>query len=240
MEIINKIAQRQKDPNKGELPKIAFFGDSVTQGCFEIYMKGNSIETIYDPSSAYHKYFSDILSELFPSVPVSIINAGISGDSTKGALLRIQRDVLSQKPDLTVVCFGLNDCVSRGITYAQQYADNLKNMFTQLIENGSEVIFMTPNMMCTEVSCHIKDEKLISTAKDVAKAQNDGVLTEFLERAKKAAEECGVRVCDVYSKWMRINECGVDTTELLSNSINHPTRQMNKLFAYSLIETIFN
>jgi hypothetical protein len=29
---------------------------------------------------------------------------------------------------------------------------------------------------------------------------------------------------------------GVDTTELLSNKINHPIREMNWLFAYSLVE----
>ena len=35
-------------------------------------------------------------------------------------------------------------------------------------------------------------------------------------------------------------ECGVDVTELLSNKINHPTREMNWLFAYSLVETMFD
>ena len=29
---------------------------------------------------------------------------------------------------------------------------------------------------------------------------------------------------------------GVDTTELLSNKINHPTHMMNWIFAYSLVE----
>ena len=33
---------------------------------------------------------------------------------------------------------------------------------------------------------------------------------------------------------------GVDTTELLSNKINHPTRDMNKVFAYELVRTIFS
>ena len=31
---------------------------------------------------------------------------------------------------------------------------------------------------------------------------------------------------------------GVEITELLSNKLNHPTREMNKLFAYSLAEAI--
>ena len=31
---------------------------------------------------------------------------------------------------------------------------------------------------------------------------------------------------------------GVDTTELMSNFINHPTREMHNLFAFSLVETM--
>ena len=48
-----------------------------------------------------------------------------------------------------------------------------------------------------------------------------------------------VPVCDCYALWKQLEAGGVDTTELLSNKINHPTREMNRLFAYELIKTIF-
>ena len=41
MNFINKIVNRSKDPNRYELPTIAFLGDSVTQGCFELYVNLN-------------------------------------------------------------------------------------------------------------------------------------------------------------------------------------------------------
>ncbi|MBQ4630178.1 MAG: GDSL family lipase [Clostridia bacterium] len=241
MEIIKKISERKSARYNGKIPTIVFFGDSVTQGCFEVYTKNNrSVETVYDQSSAYHKYLADMLSVLFPSVPVNIINAGISGDNTEGALSRIEHDVLLYKPDLTVVCFGLNDCVVKGIDYTQQYAANLAQVFSILKSNGSEVIYMTPNMMCTEVSCHIVDNNIANIAADVAKAQNNKVLDAFLEAGKKSAVECGAKVCDVYAKWKCMYESGVDTNELLANNINHPTREMNRLFAWSLLETMFD
>ena len=50
-----------------------------------------------------------IFSVLFPNVPLNIINAGISGNNSTDGLNRLERDVIAYKPDLTVVCFGLND-----------------------------------------------------------------------------------------------------------------------------------
>ena len=45
-------------------PVIAFLGDSVTQGCFEIYKKeNNEIETIFDKQYSYEKYVFDIISK---------------------------------------------------------------------------------------------------------------------------------------------------------------------------------
>jgi len=54
--------------------------------------------------------------------------------------------------------------------------------------------------------------------------------------AKRICAEYAVPVCDCYSKWKKLYEMGVDITKLLSNSINHPTRQMHMLFANSLFE----
>jgi hypothetical protein len=49
-----------------------------------------------------------------------------------------------------------------------------------------------------------------------------------------------VPLCDCYAIWKMLYENGVNTTELLSNKINHPTREMNKLFAYELVRTLFS
>ena len=53
--------------------------------------------------------------------------------------------------------------------------------------------------------------------------QNNGVLSKHIESAKEVAEKYGIPVCDVYSKWQKMSENGVDITELLANKINHPT-----------------
>ena len=83
MKIIKKMAQKTEDHMNHEGVTIAFLGDSVTQGCFEIYKKTNhEIETVFDQRYSYERSVSDILGVLFPMVPVNTLNAGISGRSS--------------------------------------------------------------------------------------------------------------------------------------------------------------
>ena len=240
MRFTSLLSAKAKDIRGSKIPTVAFIGDSVTQGCFEIYMKTETaIETVFDQAHAYHKYFSDILATLYPNVPVNVINAGISGDNAPTGAARLERDVLVHNPDLTVVCFGLNDC-GNGMDGIKCYSDALDDIFTRLVKSGSEVIFMTPNMMNTTLSPHLERPFFKEIAASCAEKQNGGILRAYLEEAKRIARLHGVRICDVYSKWEKLGNAGVDTTELLSNYINHPTRDMNYLFAFSLIETIFD
>ena len=239
MKIIEKMAQKASDNLGRPGVTIAFLGDSVTQGCFEICeIRPGQIEAIYDKNAAYHNYLTRIFSVLFPTVPVNIINAGISGDNAAHGLSRLERDVLSHSPDLTVVCFGLNDC-GEGETGIPGYVAALEEIFRQLIADGGEVIFMTPNMMCTKVSHTLTNELFRKVAYEVSGLQNSGMLDKYISAAVDTANKAGVRVCDCYSRWKRLNECGVDTTELLANKINHPDRDMNRLFAVALAETMF-
>ena len=68
---------------------------------------------------------------------------------------------------------------------------------------------------------------------------NRGVLKAYFESAKRLCKQYGVKVCDLYSVWEKMAEKGVDTTELLSNKLNHPIREFHYYMAIKLIETIF-
>jgi len=238
MKIVDKMSAKATNLYGCEGVTIAFLGDSVTQGCFEIYKMGNGIETVFDKRHSYEMGVFNILATLFPNVPVNIVNAGISGDNATHGCERVERDVLRHSPDLTVVCYGLNDC-GGGLDGIYKYIGALRGIFQKISDSGSEVIFMTPNMMNTGVSPHLTDPDFVETAKAVACRQNDGVLDAYLNAAKAGCADMGVTVCDCYAIWKRLHECGVDTTELLSNKINHPTREMQGLFAYELVKTMF-
>lgn len=239
MKFVDKIKSRVNDNYENEGVTIAFLGDSVTQGCFEVFKKRDGhINTIFDKDNAYHAHLAKIFSVVYPTVPVNMINAGISGDNAVHGLSRIDRDVLRHDPDLVVVCFGLNDATVGGAEKVGEYAEALGKIFDKLKAAGKEVIFMTHNMMNTKLSDHITKETGEDVAINTMKVQNDGTLDLYVAKAKEAAEKCGVAVCDCYGKWKKLYENGADTTELLANKINHPTREMNWLFAVSLFETI--
>ncbi len=238
MKIVEKLNAKQ-DIYGGKPVTIAFLGDSVTQGCFECYIKNDGgIETVFDYKSAYSTKVREVLNLLYPSVQVNIINSGISGDGSKFGFERIERDILPFSPDLTVVSFGLNDC-GAGLDALESYTQNIKKIIEKLIANGSEVVFLTQNFMNSEVSCHLKDEALIGVAKNTMQKQNDGVLKAFMESAANAAKDCGAKVCDLYSVWEKLSSGGVNTTELLANKINHPIRELHYYMAIKLIETFF-
>lgn len=240
MKFFELMKEKSEKTIDAKIPTIAFLGDSVTQGCFELYMKGeNRYETEFLSESAYHNCLKKMLAFLFPNVPVNIINAGVSGDNTYGGVKRLQRDVITHNPDLTVVCFGLNDCCG-GKEGLCGFENNLRTIYTNLKECGGEVICMTANMMNTYVSYRIEHEELRTLAEMTVKAQTEGVLKMYCDAAKRVAAECGVRVCDVYSKWEQMYNNGVDTTELLANYMNHPKKEMHWLFAFSLIETMMS
>ena len=239
LNVVKKIQNKINGNYDYQGVTIAFLGDSVTQGCFEVYRKSEEcIETVFDKTSAYHKYFTDIFSVLCPSVPVNVINAGISGGSVQHALSRLERDVIAYNPDLVVVCFGLNDSCS-GLEGLFVYIIVLKVIFEKIALCGADVIFMTPNMKCSYVSCHLKDDLVREVALENVNNQCDGLMDKYIDSAIELCNSMNVPVCDCYKKWKCLAECGVDTTELLANKINHPTREMNWMFAYSLVETIF-
>ena len=49
----------------------------------------------------------------------------------------------------------------------------------------------------------------------------------------------GVSVCDCYGYWKELSKTE-DVTQLLANRINHPTKEMHKLFADMLYEVIMS
>lgn len=93
-------------------------------------------------------------------------------------------------------------------------------------------------MKNTYISLAIKSLPLIEMAKLNMESQINGTLDLYIDSAKELCKKEKVVVCDCYEKWKKLYHSGVDTTNLLSNFINHPNRPMHKLFAWSLFETI--
>ena len=202
---------------------IVIFGDSVSHGAVNGY---------FDYENVYWNILKKKLNQFRDYMPVNMINASIGGTSATKSVLRLENQVLCHRPDLVIVCFGLND-VNGELKY---YKASLTKIFSSCKEAGSDVIFMTPNMLNTYVADDTR-ENIKEYAAVTAGFQNSGKMDMFMDAARNLAKEMDVPVCDCYAKWKEIAKTQ-DVTMLLANRINHPTSEMHKLFADSLYDMI--
>lgn len=204
---------------------IVAFGDSVTHG---------ALSGEIDQETVYWNLLRHKILQINSYVPVNVINAGISAVTALESVERMNRQVLLYKPDLIIVCFGLND-VNRSL---EDYLLALRTIFQKGKDADSDMIFMTPNMLNTYVADDTA-ESLKEYAAVTAEMQNSGRMDRYMQAAVDLATEMGVTVCDCYARWKELSKTQ-DTTLLLGNRINHPTREMHRLFADCLFETIFH
>lgn len=240
MKIMEKLAARCSDYYNHRPVTIACLGDSVTHGCFEIFLDANGgINTVCRADEAYPMMLYRTLKNFYPFAAPVIINAGVSGDKSYGGLERLERDVLSFKPDLVIVDFGLNDSMNKDVEGGLAlYEKSMRTIFERTLASGAECILLTPNYMNKKVSPHLTEPLFIDIAKEAAVVQNTGILTRYVEAAKKIAGEMNVPVADAYAVWQKLEKSGVDTDQLLSNNINHPTREMHSVFAEEIMRAL--
>ncbi len=235
MKVAEKLVAKHNDIYGQEPVTIAFLGDSVTHGCFEVYFKlDGRLETVFDSKNAFSTKLKNILNYVCPAAQINIVNSGISGDWAASGNNRFERDIAKYHPDLVVVGYALNDCM-QGEQGKATYEASLESIFNKIAAIGAECIMLTPNLMNDKLSHRITDQRI----KDIAVSfMRDNLLDDYVAIARKVAARCNVTVCDVYARWKRLQALGVDTTELLSNQLNHPTREMNNMTAMMLADTI--
>ncbi|MFA6385105.1 MAG: GDSL-type esterase/lipase family protein [Candidatus Omnitrophota bacterium] len=94
------------------------FGDSITQG----FGAG--------PKTAYPAYLTKLMRR-------PVVNAGIEGDTSVGALKRIKTDVLVREPLMVIVEFGANDFLTK--VPLEETRRNIESIIQQCQEQGAIV-----------------------------------------------------------------------------------------------------
>ncbi len=115
--------------NRGERaagpPRVVFLGDSLTAGLG------------LEADQAFPALLSDQLRE--QNLPVTVVNAGVSGDTTAGGLRRLDW-LLRQKPDVLVVGLGGNDGL-RGLEPSAS-EENLRAIVRKGRAGGASVLLL--------------------------------------------------------------------------------------------------
>ena len=82
----------------------------------------------------------DFVSLLSRRLGVAIINAGRSGDTTRSALTRLDRDVLSRDPRIAIVLLGGNDFLRR--VPVDETFENLTMIVEEIRSRGAAVVLV--------------------------------------------------------------------------------------------------
>jgi acyl-CoA thioesterase I len=83
---------------------------------------------------------NDFVSLLSRRIRFPIVNAGRSGDTTRSALERLDRDVLSRNPKIVIVLLGGNDFLRR-VPVEETFA-NLHEVVSRIRERGAAVVLV--------------------------------------------------------------------------------------------------
>ena len=126
--------------------KIAFLGDSITQG-------GKS------SPSGYVNLVSQGLA--VNGVTVEVIGAGISGHKSNQMLARLEKDVLSKKPQWMTLSCGVNDVWhGQNGVLIDDYKKNITAIVDQAQAAGIQVVLLTSTMI-GEDQANPNNQKLI-------------------------------------------------------------------------------
>lgn len=212
------LCQVAAEPRPAELRQTAAkleAGQPVRVVCL-----GDSVTGIYYHSGgrrAYPEMLSLALQAAYPQTPVTVVNAGISGNTTADGLSRLQADVLEQRPDLVTVMFGLNDITRVPL---DEVRANLGQIIDRCRAAGAEVLLCTPNSV------------LDTPSRPITK------LVEYCNLLREVALQRQAPVCDIYAAYEALREREPLAWRLLLSDEIHPNMDGHKLSAETLYRTL--
>lgn len=125
---------------KLDTPSLSIVGGNV------VSMFGDSI-TLGSPTSAqrwYNPYVTSVNAGLV--TPITVINAGVGGNTYQDLLNRVQTDVIAHSPDVVIVECGLNDLEQQ--VPIDVFVNNIGKLIDQLRAGLPNVKLMFLSMMC--------------------------------------------------------------------------------------------
>ncbi len=199
-----QIAKQLEAGNK--TVRIVCFGDSITG----VYYHSGS-------ARAWTDMLGITLKQVYPKAKLEMINAGISGHTTINALARIEKDVITKKPDLVVIMFGMNDVTRVKI---DDYEKNLRNITQQCLDAGAAVMLCTPNSVYENP------------------ARSNEKLNDYSDRVRSIGHDSNLPVVDFFKDWSELHQKNKTAWMLLMSETIHPNMNGHKRFARLITQSL--
>ena len=207
--------------------KVVFLGDSITQ---------NAVI-----NSEKFKGFISLLGENVDQ-NTELIGKGIGGDKVSDLLTRYRDDVIKLNPDMVFIYIGINDVWHKydyGTgTDIDLYENGLRQIITDLKENGVEVILCTP----TVIGENKGEFTLVNQFKDIETMEimnND--LDDYSDVIRKLSREFDTKLLDlrkIFMQYISENNPENKSKGVLTTDGVHLNNIGSKLIADEMIKFI--
>ena len=207
--------------------KIVFLGDSITQ---------NAVINSED-----FKGFISLLGENVDQ-NIELVGKGIGGDKVSDLLTRYRDDVIKLNPDMVFIYIGINDVWHKydyGTgTDIDLYENGLRQIITDLKENGVEIILCTPTVIGENKGEFI----LVNQFKDIETMEimnND--LDDYSDVIRKLSREFDTKLLDlrkIFMQYISENNPENKSKGVLTTDGVHLNNLGSKLIADEMIRFI--
>ena len=207
--------------------KVVFLGDSITQ---------NAVI-----NSDKFKGFISLLGENVGQ-NTELIGKGIGGDKVSDLLTRYRDDVIKLNPDMVFIYIGINDVWHKydyGTgTDIDLYENGLRQIITDLKENGVEIILCTP----TVIGENKGEFTLVNQFKDIETMEimnND--LDDYSDIIRKLSREFDTKLLDlrkIFMQYISENNPENKSKGVLTTDGVHLNNLGSKLIANEMIKFI--
>lgn len=142
-----------------------------------------------------------------------VVNAGVGGERTDGALARLEKAVLAHKPAVVLVMYGTNDSyVDAGkkeprLT-VEQYRENLAKLVDAIRKGGADPVLMT-------------EPRWAPDAKNGVGENPNVRLEKYAEVCREVARDKKTKLVDHYAHWKKAEAAGTKVREWTTDGC-HP------------------
>jgi len=159
---------------------VVFFGDSITQG------------------------WSELLEPSFPGLKVA--NRGISGDTTRGMLIRLDEDVIALNPSAVVMLMGTNDLAENATP--EQIAGNVRLIIDALHDHNSDLPIILCRVFPSSAEKDRTAEDIQEINKQLAAAVKGDIRITVLDTWTLFANETGDAKIEEFPDLLHPNDLG--------------------------------
>jgi lysophospholipase L1-like esterase len=196
---------------KQEPVNIVFYGDSITAGC---NVSSLPSVNLYPYMPRWDTLVCEKLKQIYGYSDIIGINTAVGGKTVEWGLENLKDRVISHRPHLAVIAFGMNDPEKT----VDEYKGFVEKMVSQL--SGTDVILVSPMIPNMQLKWFAGNQIHFEQALDNISQQREWIAVAPVTSVNRAIFE---------------RKRFIDTT---ANNVNHPNDFLARVYAQTLLHIL--